>query len=48
MNSSDEIVIFSFVKALGEIGHKHAFLPLYEVVRGGYHNNITLAAYDAF
>jgi len=48
MNSSDEIVILSCVKALSEIGRKHAFLPLYEVVRRGYHSNITLAACDAF
>jgi len=44
---SNEIVILSCVKALGEIGHPDAFLPLYEVARGGYHSNIELAARDA-
>ena len=46
-NGSDDIVILSCVNALGEIGHKDAFLPLYKVVRGSYRRNITLAARDA-
>ena len=44
---SDATVILSCVQALGEIGHPDAFLPLYEVARGGYGSNITLAAHEA-
>ena len=44
---SNATVILSCVRALGDIGHPDAFLPLYEVARSGYSSNIELAARNA-
>lgn len=44
---SNEVVILSCVKALGEIGHRDGFLPLLEIARGRYRSNIRAAARDA-
>ena len=44
---SNELVILSCVKALGEIGHRDGFLPLLEIARGRYRSNIKAAAREA-
>lgn len=43
----DDQLVRACVIALGEIGHRDAFVPLVEVMRGGFRRSIKIAARDS-